>query len=82
MHPIKIYFLFYSVLLLVGGVIGYKKANSKASLIAGVVSGLLLGIFAFIGGWFPISVISGTMFVVFALRFIKTKKFMPSVTVE
>jgi uncharacterized membrane protein (UPF0136 family) len=32
----------YGVLALVGGIIGYVKANSRASLIAGGVSGLLL----------------------------------------
>ena len=32
----------YGVLSLVGGTMGYVKANSRASLIAGAVSGLLL----------------------------------------
>jgi uncharacterized membrane protein (UPF0136 family) len=33
----------YAVLVLVGGIIGFLKANSRASLIAGVVSAALLG---------------------------------------
>lgn len=32
----------YGVFALVGGVIGYVKAKSKASLIAGLISGILL----------------------------------------
>lgn len=36
------YFLFFGALTLLGGVMGYVKAKSTASLIAGGVSGLLL----------------------------------------
>lgn len=36
------YFLFFGALTLLGGIIGYVKARSAASLIAGAVSGLLL----------------------------------------
>lgn len=36
----------YAVLVLVGGIIGFVKANSRASLIAGLVSAALLGVSA------------------------------------
>lgn len=70
--------------MLVGGVIGFKKASSKASLIAGVVSCILLAVcFAItlsqttpglIGGF----IVTCLLDVVFVMRLVKTKKFMPS----
>ena len=38
----KIYYFIFGVLTIAGGVMGYMKAQSMASLIAGGVSGLLL----------------------------------------
>jgi uncharacterized membrane protein (UPF0136 family) len=40
--PAKIYFIVFGLLTIVGGVIGYVKANSTASIIAGSISGILL----------------------------------------
>ena len=40
--PAKIYFLVFGILTIAGGVLGYVKANSSASLIAGGISGVLL----------------------------------------
>lgn len=42
MNAIKIYYFIFGVLTLVGGLMGYLKAHSMASLIAGGTSGLLL----------------------------------------
>jgi uncharacterized membrane protein (UPF0136 family) len=39
---VKIYFLIFGLLTIVGGAMGYIKAHSAASLIAGGVSGALL----------------------------------------
>ncbi len=36
------YFAFFALLMLIGGIMGYVKARSVASLVAGVISGLLL----------------------------------------
>lgn len=44
----RIYFFVFAAFTALGGLMGFIKANSKASLIAGVVSGLLLAI----AGWF------------------------------
>lgn len=73
-----------AVLMLVGGVIGFKKAKSKASLISGIVSCILLGVcFAvtlsqqsagLMGGF----VVTCLLDVVFIIRLSKTKKFMPA----
>ena len=45
--PAKIYFIVFGLLTIVGGVMGYVKAGSTASLVAGSVSGILLLVAAF-----------------------------------
>ncbi len=40
--PTKIYFIVFGLLTIAGGIMGYVKAGSTASLIAGGVSGILL----------------------------------------
>jgi uncharacterized membrane protein (UPF0136 family) len=74
----------YGILAIIGGIIGYRKANSKASLISGSVSGVLLLIATFIQilgqawGLSLASVITGVLVIFFAFRLIKTRKFMPA----
>ena len=46
--PAKIYFIIFGLLTIVGGVMGYVKAGSAASVIAGSVSGILLLLAAFL----------------------------------
>jgi len=76
--------LIYGILSIVGGMIGYKQAGSKVSLISGVISGLLLliGAYLLFGGVYPGPTLSGAvsllLVVVFVVRLIKTKKFMPA----
>ena len=38
----KVYFIVFGILTIAGGVVGYVKAGSMASIIAGSISGLLL----------------------------------------
>src|SRR5438045_6544279 len=40
--PAKIYFIIFGLLTIVGGTIGYVKAGSTASLVAGAISGIAL----------------------------------------
>jgi uncharacterized membrane protein (UPF0136 family) len=40
--PAKIYFLVFGVLTIAGGIVGYVKAGSTISMIAGSVTGILL----------------------------------------
>jgi uncharacterized membrane protein (UPF0136 family) len=75
----------YGVLLAVGGLIGYLKAGSRASLIAGTISALAafaaLGLSAASHPWgVPLGLIlSIGLFVLFGYRYaVKTRKFMPS----
>jgi uncharacterized membrane protein (UPF0136 family) len=76
--------LIYGILSLIGGIIGYKQAGSKVSLLSGAVSGLLLIIAAILQlqgqsyGFILASVITGILVIVFALRLQKTRKFMPA----
>ena len=46
--PAKIYFIIFGLLTIVGGVIGYVKAGSTASIIAGSISGIALIVAAFL----------------------------------
>ncbi|GFE67566.1 TMEM14 family protein [Chroococcus sp. FPU101] len=76
--------LAYGLLALIGGIAAYQTVKSKASLISGTISGLilLLGAFLQLQGitWgFNLSlIITITLIVVFSLRLAKTRKFMPS----
>lgn len=84
MNLVQIIFAVYAVLMLGGGFMGYKKANSKASLIMGVVSAAVIG--AGVGctftqvflGYLIIAAMSALLTVTFLIRFLKTKKMMPS----
>lgn len=46
--PAKIYFIIFGLLTIAGGVMGYVKAGSVASIIAGSISGVLLLVAAFL----------------------------------
>jgi len=75
----------YAVLLAVGGVIGFVKARSKASLISGILSALfavvalVLAVLKNIWG-FPLGLtLAIVLFVLFGYRYaIHSRKFMPS----
>ncbi|MBE9189281.1 hypothetical protein IQ230_02630 [Gloeocapsopsis crepidinum LEGE 06123] len=74
----------YGIITIVGGIIGYTKARSTASLISGIISGLLLfaGAILYLQGqaWgFTLALITtAILVVVFTIRFVKTRKFMPA----
>ena len=77
--------VFYGLLSIVGGVMGYVKSQSKVSLISGGVSGLLLLILAgMINSGYQwavtiAAIITSFLIVVFIIRWLKTKKLIPAV---
>lgn len=74
----------YGLLTFVGGLIGYAKAKSKASLISGSLSGLLLilaGVVQLQGqswGLILATVVAAVLVIVFIGRLVKTRKLMPA----
>jgi uncharacterized membrane protein (UPF0136 family) len=80
--------LIYAILILAGGIIGHAKAASTASLVMGVVFGVLLltasiGMFKRTskrtswGGTFAL-ILTLLLDAFFTYRFVQTGKFMPS----
>jgi uncharacterized membrane protein (UPF0136 family) len=82
--PARIYFIVFGLLTIVGGVIGYAKAGSTASIIAGSISGVLLLVAAFLlpqqlaVGLALAAVISIALAGRFVPAFIKTGQAMPA----
>jgi uncharacterized membrane protein (UPF0136 family) len=80
----EIVLLVYAVLLIAGGLLGYLKASSLPSLIAGSASGVaVLACFLFALRNAPVAYIAGAtvallMVATFAWRLAKTGKFMPA----
>ena len=84
LEPAKIYFIVFGLLTIVGGIIGYFKAGSSASLIAGSITGILL----LIGAWLlPDHMLAGLVLVLitsvllaaqFGPKFLRTGKAMPA----
>ena len=70
----------YIVLVLVGGLIGFFKGKSQVSLIASVVSAVILILCALnlIFKAYVADLVIVALVVVFTMRLAKTKKFMPS----
>ena len=81
----KIYFFIYGALTIIGGLIGYLKAGSKASIIAGGISGLLLLLAGYLvtSGKIQPGFILGLVIAIalagrFAPGFFSSRKFMPA----
>jgi len=82
--PAKIYFIIFGLLTIAGGVMGYVKAGSTASLIAGSISGILLLVAAFllpnylVAGLALAAIVSIALAYRFVPAFINTGKVMPA----
>ncbi len=79
MNPTNILWV-YIVLLVVGGLVGFLKAGSKASLIASAAfaAALILCAIRVIFQPYVADIILAVLLVFFAMRLTKTKKFMPN----
>jgi uncharacterized membrane protein (UPF0136 family) len=74
----------YGSFVLAGGIVGYRKAGSRASLLAGLVSEALLLLAAmliFSGNPLGLKLamsVAAMLLVFFAMRWLKGRKFMPA----
>lgn len=82
--PAKVYFLVFGILTILGGIIGYAKAGSMASIIAGSITGILLLVAAYL---LPANAVAGLALGLivslllagrFIPNFIQTGKVMPA----
>ncbi len=77
--------LVYGALVFLGGIVGYLKAKSKASLVSGGIFGLALaadGIAGLMVHWtyFPRlgAILAAMLLAFFGFRYARKKKFMPA----
>jgi uncharacterized membrane protein (UPF0136 family) len=84
MGPTKIYFIVFGVLTIAGGIMGYVKAGSIASIIAGSITGVLLLIAAFLlpeyhaAGLATAFIVSLLLAAQFVPKFLRTGRVMPA----
>jgi len=84
MEAAKIYFIVFGVLTVAGGIVGYVKAGSVASVIAGSITGVLLLVAAFLLpehraiGLATAFIISLLLAAQFVPKFIRTGRVMPA----
>ena len=79
MNPTKVLWI-YIVLLVIGGLFGFFKGKSKVSLIMSVAFAAALSLCAanIIFQPYVADILLAALMVVFAMRLVKTKKFMPA----
>ena len=84
MGPAKIYFIVFGILTIAGGVIGYVKAGSLPSIIAGSITGVLLLVAAFLlpehraVGLATAFIVSLLLAAQFVPKFVRTGRVMPA----
>jgi uncharacterized membrane protein (UPF0136 family) len=84
MEAAKIYFIIFGLLTIAGGIVGYAKAGSVASIIAGAITGVLLLVAAFLlpehrlAGLATALVVSFLLAAQFVPKFLRTGRVMPA----
>jgi uncharacterized membrane protein (UPF0136 family) len=84
MEVTKIYFIVFGILTIAGGIMGYVKAGSAASIIAGSVAGVLLLVAAFLlpehrgAGLATAFIVSLLLAAQFVPKFLRTGRVMPA----
>ena len=84
MEAAKIYFIVFGVLTIAGGIIGYAKAGSVASIIAGLITGILLLVAAFLlperfaAGLITALIVSIFLALYFIPKLLRTGRVMPA----
>jgi len=80
----RIYFIVFGALTIIGGIVGYLKAGSVASIIAGSITGVLLLVAAFLLpehrtiGLATALIISLLLAAQFVPKFLRTGRVMPA----
>jgi uncharacterized membrane protein (UPF0136 family) len=80
----RIYFIVFGALTIVGGIVGYLKAGSVASIIAGSITGVLLLVAAFLLpehrtiGLATALIVSLLLAAQFVPKFLRTGRAMPA----
>ena|ERR1700730_7205342 len=79
----QVYYYFFGLVAIAGGAMGYTRAKSKASLIAGGVSGALLiiaGLLApSVSGFVLALIVSILLLTYFGRSYMAKKKWMPAI---
>ena len=84
MEAAKIYFIVFGLLTIAGGIVGYVKAGSVASIIAGSITGILLLVAAFLlpehraAGLATALIVSLLLAAQFVPKFLRTSRVMPA----
>jgi uncharacterized membrane protein (UPF0136 family) len=84
MEAAKIYFIVFGLLTIAGGILGYVKAGSAASIIAGAITGILLLVAAFllpdhrVAGLGIALIVSVLLAAQFVPKFLRTGTVMPA----
>jgi len=84
MEAAKIYFIVFGLLTIAGGIVGYVKAGSVASIIAGAITGVLLLVAAFflpehrVAGLATALVVSLLLAAYFIRKYLSTGAVMPA----
>jgi len=84
MGAAKIYFIVFGILTIAGGIVGYVKAGSVASIVAGGITGVLLLAAAFllpeyrIVGLATAGIVSLLLAAQFIPKFLRTGRVMPA----
>jgi uncharacterized membrane protein (UPF0136 family) len=84
MEAAKIYFIIFGLLTIAGGIVGYVKAGSAASIIAGSITGVLLLVAAFllpehrVAGLATALIISFLLAAYFGRKYLSTGAIMPA----
>jgi uncharacterized membrane protein (UPF0136 family) len=84
MEAAKIYFIVFGLLTIAGGIVGYVKAGSVASIVAGGITGVLLLVAAFllpehrVAGLATALIVSLVLAAQFVPKFLRTGRVMPA----
>jgi uncharacterized membrane protein (UPF0136 family) len=84
MDATRLYFLIFGALTIIGGVIGYVKAQSVPSIVAGTITGILLLVASWIlptnrtAGLVAALIVSLLLAAQFIPKFFRTGKVMPA----